>query len=249
MRNKIYLLKEKIYKLKIVMKILPFILLLFFALYDVPINESWSTWSLPLTGNIIIIDPGHGGFDGGASSKSGVVEKDITLNISMYLRDYLNEAGAFVIMTRDSDVDLVEEYVTSSKKLTDLKNRVNLANKSMGDLFISIHVNSITSGRWRGAQTFYYSAREGNKLIAEFIQEQLIVTMENTDRKAMPRDDILVLKYVDMPSAMVEVGFLSNPSEAELLSTSEYQRKIAYSVYQGILTYYADKESVNENDN
>ena len=239
---------QRIHKLKIIPKLLPIILLLTIAIYDVPINESWSTWTLPLSGNIFIIDPGHGGYDGGASSEDGVVEKDVTLNISLYLADYLNEAGAFVILTRQTDKALVGENRLSTKKLTDLKNRINLANKSMGDFFISIHLNSTTSDRWRGAQTFYYPIRLENKLIAEEIQEQLIINLQNTDRKPLPRNDILLLKYVEMPSVMVEVGFLSNPDEALLLDETDYQKKVAYGIYQGILSYYSVKDNLIKED-
>lgn len=235
-------------KLKPITKLLPIILLLTIVLYDIPINESWSTWTLPLSGNIIIIDPGHGGKDGGASSESGIVEKEITLKISEYLRDYLNQAGAYVIMTRETDKDLADENRLSTRKLADLKNRINLANKSMADFFISIHLNSTTSEQWRGAQTFYYPVRQENKLIAENIQEQLIINLQNTDRKSLPRTNILVLKYLEMPSVIVEVGFLSNQEEAQLLSETNYQKKVAYAIYQGILSYYSERDNlINEN--
>lgn len=218
------------------------IILIAIMLYDVPIDNSWSAWSLPLSGYVFVLDPGHGGFDGGARSESGIEEKEISLSISKYLRDYLNEAGALVIMTRDSDTDLIspDKKRISSKKLEDLQNRISLANKSMADFFISIHLNSIPSERWHGAQTFYYPIREENKRMAELIQSELIHNLQNTDRVPLPRNDIMVLKYVEMPSVMVEVGFLSNRQEAEWLNKKEYQKKIAFSIYQGMLDYYSD---------
>jgi len=234
---------KRIHELKIIPKLLPIVLLLTIVIYDVPTNDSWSNWTLPLSGKIFIVDPGHGGYDGGASSGSDVVEKDITLKISLYLADYLNEAGAFVIMTRQSDEDLVGEVRLSTKKLTDLKNRINLANKSMGDFFISIHANSTNSNQWRGAQTFYYPVLIENKTIAEDIQDQLIMNLQNTNRQPQPRTNILVLKYVEMPSVMVEVGFLSNTEEAQLLNDINYQKKVAFAIYQGILSYYSKKDN------
>ncbi len=224
------------------------ILLLFLILCYKPLSELWFTSMLPLKGNIIVVDPGHGGLDGGASSKNGVVEKDITLSIGKYLKDYLIEAGAVVIMTREKDEDLAENYEISKRKLADLENRANFANENTGDIFISIHANSIASEEWRGAQTFYFSEREDNIIIAKYIQEQLIYIMQNTDRKPLSSDDLIVLKNVDMTSVLVEVGFLSNPIEASLLGTSEYQEKLAYAIYQGILKYYAYTESVIDND-
>ncbi|GBF12073.1 MULTISPECIES: N-acetylmuramoyl-L-alanine amidase CwlD [Tepidibacillus] len=228
-------------KMKIVSFILALVLLITIMLYDVPINDSWSVWSLPLSGKILILDAGHGGPDGGAVSKDGIVEKDITLKITKYLQDYLNEAGALVIMTRESDVDLADEHTRgiANRKLEDLQNRVRLTNDSDADFFISIHLNSIPSEKWHGAQTFYYPIRSENEQMSRLIQEQLRINLKNTDRVALPRNDIMVLKYANIPSTMVEVGFLSNPTEAALLNQTEYQQKIAFAIYQGILRYYS----------
>ncbi|MFT9487121.1 MAG: N-acetylmuramoyl-L-alanine amidase CwlD [Tepidibacillus sp.] len=228
-------------KMKIVSFILALVLLITIMLYDVPINDSWSVWSLPLSGKILILDAGHGGPDGGAVSKDGIVEKNITLKITKYLQDYLNEAGALVIMTRESDVDLADEHTRgiANRKLEDLQNRVRLTNDSDADFFISIHLNSIPSEKWHGAQTFYYPIRSENEQMSRLIQEQLRINLKNTDRVALPRNDIMVLKYANIPSTMVEVGFLSNPTEAALLNQTEYQQKIAFAIYQGILRYYS----------
>ncbi|MFX0561423.1 N-acetylmuramoyl-L-alanine amidase CwlD [Tepidibacillus infernus] len=228
-------------KMKIVSFILALVLLITIMLYDVPINDSWFVWSLPLSGKILILDAGHGGPDGGAVSKDGIVEKNITLKITKYLQDYLNEAGALVIMTRESDVDLADEHTRgiANRKLEDLQNRVRLTNDSDADFFISIHLNSIPSEKWHGAQTFYYPIRSENEQMSRLIQEQLRINLKNTDRVALPRNDIMVLKYANIPSTMVEVGFLSNPTEAALLNQTEYQQKIAFAIYQGILRYYS----------
>jgi len=119
----------------------------------------------------------------------------------------------------------------------------------MADFFISIHLNSIPSEKWHGAQTFYYPVREENKAMAESIQKQLIVNLNNTDRSPLPRNDILVLKYVNMPSTMVEVGFLSNPEEAALLQDEQYQKKVAFAVYQGILEYFSENDKLSQDEN
>lgn len=246
--------KAGIYKkglLKTVGIFVSLIIILTVMLYDVPINQSWTSWSLPLSGTIIVIDPGHGGPDGGAESKNGIQEKYITLKIAEHLRDYLNEAGALVIMTREEDKDLSEPGTRglSRRKLQDLKNRVKTANNSMADFFISIHLNSIPSQRWHGAQTFYYPVREENEQMAKAIQKEIINNLQNTDRVPLARNDILVLKYVDMPSVMVEVGFLSNPNEASLLNQEEYQKKLAFSIYQGMLSYYSEKDDTSQDKN
>lgn len=224
------------------------ILLFGIVLFDLPIDQSWSSWSLPLSGYIFVIDPGHGGPDGGAEGEDGTKEKYITLKIANYLRDYLNEAGALVIMTRETDKDLADINTKglSKRKLEDLQNRVQLANESMADFYISIHLNSIPSTKWRGAQTFYYPVNIENKEMAESIQKQLILNLNNTDRTPLSRNDILVLKYVEMPSVMVEVGFLSNPEELALLKDEEYQKKVAFAIYQGMLDYYVQKDTLLE---
>lgn len=232
-----------IFKMKYISKVVPIALIISMMLYSVPVDESWSNWTLPLSGYIFVVDAGHGGADGGAVSKNGIVEKDITLSISEYLRDYLNESGAYVIMTREGDYDLADEGTKglSNRKIEDLKKRIEISNNSKADFFISIHLNSTTSSTWRGAQTFYYPVREDNEIMAECIQKELIINLKNSDRVPLPRNNILVLKNTEIPATMVEVGFLSNPEEAELLNDKTYQKKIAFAIYQGILMYYSEK--------
>jgi N-acetylmuramoyl-L-alanine amidase len=201
-----------------------------------PEQTSWS--ALPLAGRVIALDAGHGGLDGGAVSASGIVEKEITLAIALLLRDYLQEAGAAVIMTREDDSEHVNPGVIGRKR-QDLTKRVEIVNNSNADLMISIHLNSIGSSRWRGAQTFYQPNRsEDHARLAKLIQAELIRNLENTNRAAKPLDrNILLMREVNVPAALVEVGFLSNPEEAALLSSPEYQKKVAAAIYRGILRY------------
>lgn len=220
-----------------------FICLLFYIQYQFIITDSGSTWSLPLSGKVIIVDPGHGGIDGGAVSKLGLLEKDVSLNISLTLRDYLQESGALVIMSREEDRDLAESSISGvrNRKVADLKKRVQLVNETGGDLFVSLHLNAIPSPRWSGAQTFYNRAIDENEKVAKFIQEEIRTNLKNTNRFAKPIANVYLLKYAKIPGALVEVGFLSNPTEAELLNTTAYQQKIAASIYQGILRYYTNE--------
>jgi N-acetylmuramoyl-L-alanine amidase len=198
-------------------------------------SESWSSWRLPLSGRIIAIDPGHGGPDGGAVSKNGIVEKDINLKISLYLRDYLQEAGAIVVMTREDDRDLAPPG-SKRRKTADLHKRAELINESGADYFISIHMNAMVSGRWRGAQTFYdKNGGEQSRTLAYLIQDELIRNLGNTNRVAKTVPNIFLLKQAKMPAALVEAGFLSNPEEAELLADEQYQKKVAAAIYRGIL--------------
>lgn len=202
-------------------------------------EDTWSAFAVPLSGKVIVLDPGHGGADGGAVSKSGLVEKHITLSIARYLRDYLQQAGALVLMTRDGDYDLADKDAPIRKK-QDLERRVELVNMSETDLMISIHTNAIPSPRWRGAQTFYNPIREENKRLATIIQDELIANLQNTTRQAKVDEEIFLLKSIQSVGALVEVGFLSNPEEAALLSDSSYQIKVADAIYRGILRYFSE---------
>ncbi|NEU32512.1 N-acetylmuramoyl-L-alanine amidase CwlD [bacterium LRH843] len=222
--------------------------LLFIIQYQFLSNDSWSTWNLPLSGKMIVIDPGHGGMDGGAVSKSGLLEKDLSLEIGERLRDYLQGSGALVLMTREDDHDLAGKGTerVRSRKEEDLKRRVDLVNHSDADLFISIHMNAIPSPRWSGAQTFYNRAIPENEAIAKFVQDQIRENLENTTRLAMPIHNIYLLKHAEIPGILVEAGFLSNPGEAALLETDKYQEKVAASIYQGVMRYYTNEKEPKE---
>ncbi|MDE5415799.1 N-acetylmuramoyl-L-alanine amidase CwlD [Alkalihalobacterium chitinilyticum] len=217
--------------------------LLFIVQYQFISDDSWSTWQLPLSGKVIILDPGHGGPDGGAVSKSGLLEKDVTLEIALDLRDYLQEAGALVLMTREEDKDLADSDIKKirHRKVQDLKRRVELINGSDGDMFVSIHLNAIPSPKWKGAQTFYNRTIEENEYIAKFVQDEIRRNLENTHRVAKPIGNVYLIKQAKIPGVLVEVGFLSNPEEARLLEKEKYQQKVAASIYQGILRYYSEE--------
>ncbi|QNR66967.1 N-acetylmuramoyl-L-alanine amidase CwlD [Paenibacillus peoriae] len=223
------------------------VLFITLALYEIPASRAWTHWSLPLTGKVIAIDAGHGGPDGGAVSKEGIIEKDINLAIAFYLRDYLQQAGAVVIMTREDDRDLAQQETKgySRRKTEDLKQRVRIIEEQKADLFLSIHMNSIPSSRWSGAQTFYVPNHADNENLASLIQEEIKRNLENTDRVAKTVNTVYLLKALKMPSALVEVGFLSHPEEARRLSDVNYQRQVAASIYKGILRYSAGEKGIS----
>ncbi|PYZ95699.1 N-acetylmuramoyl-L-alanine amidase CwlD [Alteribacter lacisalsi] len=194
---------------------------------------------MPLSGKVVVLDPGHGGIDGGASSRAGDLEKDIALEITFILRDYLQEAGALVLMTREGDHDLAADGTKRirARKVEDLKRRVELINGSNADLFISLHLNAIPTPKWSGAQTFYNRAVEKSDVLAMQIQAEIMRNLENTNRDARPINSVYLIQQAKIPGALVEVGFLSNPTEAQLLKTKDYQQSVAASVYEGILRY------------
>lgn len=221
-------------------------LLFGFSKYEVPAIKTASYWSLPLAGTTIALDAGHGGPDGGAVSKQGIIEKDINLAVTLYLRDYLQQAGAMVYMTREDDRDLANPDTKGYKKrkTEDLTRRVRLIEEKQAKLFVSIHMNSVPSSRWSGAQTFYSTNNGDSITLAELIQDELRRNLNNTDRVAKQSDkSVYLLEELKIPAVLVEVGFLSNPEEARLLGDEKYQRKVAASVYQGIMKYISKKES------
>jgi N-acetylmuramoyl-L-alanine amidase len=211
--------------------------------YDFTDHDSWESWNLPLSGKIIYLDPGHGGVDPGAGDEEPF-EKDIALNVTLKLRDYLQQQGALVIMTRETDVDLADKGLKgySKRKVQDLKRRLDLINESEADFFATIHLNAIPSSKWRGAQTFYSTNFKENKRAAKLVQDELRRNLENTDRDAKAANSIYLLKNTNKPGVLVEIGFLSNPQEAANLRNEAYQEQVAASIFEGMLRYFTDEQ-------
>jgi len=184
----------------------------------------------PLAGQIVYIDPGHGGIDPGACGRK-YLEKDIVLKVSLLLGVRLEKSGARVVYTRTGDWDLETEEVD------DLTARVNLMKSSKATIVVSIHCNAFTSSYERGAQTFYNASRHpASKKLASLIQEELVKETE-TDREISARLDHFILNHSTVPAVTVELGFLSNPSEEELLGNSSYQEKLAGCLYRAIVSF------------
>jgi N-acetylmuramoyl-L-alanine amidase len=146
-------------------------------------------------------------------------------------------------MTRENDKDLASEATKgySKRKTEDLLNRVDLIEKNKAGMSISIHLNSIPSSKWKGAQTFYYPSNTEGKKLAESIQNEIRTNLSNTDRVPKTEDKFYLLKALAIPSVLVEIGFLSNPEEARLMADANYQKKVAESIYRGIVRYATDQ--------
>ncbi|WP_199616508.1 N-acetylmuramoyl-L-alanine amidase CwlD [Paenibacillus alkalitolerans] len=238
-RKRVVFLVAGLNKTKMITMALIAALLVYVFTNQLPADKTWTYWTLPLSGKIIAIDPGHGGPDGGANSRDGLVEKDVTLAISLYLRDYLQQSGAVVVMTRETDTDLAPEGMRgySRRKTYDLKERAEIIKESGASSFVSIHLNAIGSSKWYGPQTFYTYNHEDNKRLSLFIQEELKKNVVQTDRRAKRIKGIYLLDQAEMPAALVEVGFLSNPEEAGRLAQPDYQKKVAAAIYRAFLRY------------
>jgi len=197
--------------------------------------QAWS-----VANRVIVLDPGHGGFDPGVAGKDGVLEKDITLAIAQRLAGYLGQAGAMVLLTREADTDLSNPATAgpANKKREDLTRRVEMANANQADLFLSIHVNSSSSPARRGAQTFIQPGSAAGRVAAEFIQAELAKTLKNTSRQPLEVDHFIT-RNTSMPAVIVETGFLTNEAEAKLLQEPDYQAKAARAIYAGVVKYFA----------
>ncbi|MDR5659515.1 N-acetylmuramoyl-L-alanine amidase CwlD [Serpentinicella sp. ANB-PHB4] len=195
---------------------------------------------MPVTTKVIVIDPGHGGVDPGAIGKSGIKEKNINLSISQYLKEYLEQDGGVVIMTRNDDYGLYSEGGSiRQKKNEDLRNRRAVVTNAQPDIFVTIHLNSFPQTKYYGAQTFYPKGSTTGKDLAEKIQEELKNVLDQGNKRvALEKEGVYIIKGLDIPTALVECGFLSNPNEEKLLGTSEYQQKVAFAIYMGIQKYF-----------
>lgn len=190
---------------------------------------------------VILIDPGHGGIDGGAVIKDGTMEKDINLKISLKLRDRLTSAGYKVVMIREEDKGLYEDDGRiRKKKIEDLNNRCKIKKDSNCDMFISIHLNMFTESKYYGSQV-WYSRNKDSQRLAKLIQGNFKSDLDSSNnRMEKPAlDDYKVLRCNDdMPGVLIECGFLSNAVEAEKLKSDEYQSKIADSIEKSVKMYY-----------
>ena len=201
-----------------------------------------STVAVPLSGKIILIDPGHGGIDAGASGNNAV-EKEINLSIAKILQEYIETGGGIAYLTRTDDSNTADPNRGKgvSQKMSDLKERKKDIDDFNADLFISIHMNKFSQEQYRGAQVFYDPNLQESKKLGETIQQSVKdVVKDGNNRKAKATgNSIFVLKGNKVPSALIECGFLSNSDEARLLKTPEYQRKIAWGIYVGIVRYFS----------
>ena len=192
-----------------------------------------------LSGLVIAVDPGHGGYDGGARCRdSGVWEKEVNLAVAREVEGALTRRGATVVMSRTADVDLCtgDRPATLTKKRQDMQNRIALAKENNVDMVLSIHMNEYRVRAESGPQVFYRAGCEGGRLLAGCIQEVLIRQLQPKKQRAAMAGDYFILQ-LDVPSVLVECGFISNPAEENLLLTPAYQASLAEAVTEGVEEY------------
>lgn len=189
---------------------------------------------------LVVVDAGHGGVDGGVTGvKTGVKEADVNLAVAKALKERLEAGGITVVMTRSTPAALYGGLSDGFKR-KDLKKRVELANSSGADLFISVHMNEYSDSSRRGAQVFYRIKDEKSRLLAESLQNSFNGMEEATRSFSALAGGYYVLNNSEMPAVLCECGFLSNPEDEALLVTDEYQKKLAYAIYKGIIEYFSN---------
>ncbi len=206
------------------------------------LTESELVSSTPVTNHVVILDAGHGNPDGGATNSSGeIIESDLNLQIVLKLQNLLESSNCTVVLTRSDENGIYDADANSirDKKISDMRNRVKIANNSDAELFISIHMNKLNQPQYSGWQTFYKSDDECSKYLAQNIQTNLnsFMQIKNT-RQIKPISGIYLSKNVEIPLVIVECGFLSNYEESNLLKTDDYQNSLAWSIYSGIMDYF-----------
>ena len=182
--------------------------------------------SLDPSKKTVCIDPGHGGSASGAYY-DGVMEKDLTLPMSLYLKAELEKAGYNVIMTRDTDV-----YMT-------LTERCQYANNAGADIFVSIHCNALANNtNYQGLFTFYSTGSTKGQRLAQYVQDATAEATGAINRGVQSNSDYTVLRKTNMPAILIETGFMSSPEELAKLSDSSYQKKMAQGIAAGIDAYF-----------
>ena len=203
--------------------------------------ESVPTVTLPVSGKTIIVDAGHGVPDEGAESSQGTTEAETNLKIALKLQNLLETSGCTVLLTRSDENAIydIDSKTLRQKKISDIHNRVKIGNESQADIFVSIHLNKIPQQQYYGWQCFYKEGNEQGQKLAVSIQENLnnAIPKEN-NRVAHNIDNVYIIKHVEIPTTIVECGFLSNPEEEAQLLSDEYQNRLAWGIYNGIINYF-----------
>ena len=223
-------------------------LCIFIAMFSVMVstqnNKTIQTVSLPVSNKVVIIDAGHGVPDEGAQSSNGTTEAETNLKIALKLQNLLEQSGTTVVLTRSDENAIydIDKTTLKQKKISDIHNRVKIGNESQADIFVSIHLNKIPEQQYYGWQCFFKEGNEQSTKLAKSIQSKLndAIQKEN-NRVAMKLDNVYIIKHVEIPTTIVECGFLSNPEEEKQLLDDEYQNKLAWGIYNGIIDYFYEK--------
>ena len=186
----------------------------------------------------VVIDPGHGGEDGGATSCTGLTESRFNLEISLRLNDLFHLMGYRTAMIRSTDTAVHTEGETiAQRKMSDLKNRVTTVNQTQNPLLVSIHQNMFSESQYHGPQVFY-APTDGSKELAKALQQALISSLDrDSKREIKPADGVYLMQNIQCTGVLVECGFLSNPEEEARLRTPEYQKEVCCVIVSAVSVY------------
>lgn len=211
------------------------------VLYIYQVNRAIPVTGAAVPKKQVVIDPGHGGEDGGAQANS-LIEKEVNLDISRSLEQMLKASGFEVIMTRTDDVSIYDTDKKSlrNKKRSDILNRLAIANDNPEAVMVSIHQNKFSQSKYWGAQMFYGKENEWSKELAQSIQTSFVALLQPDNKREIKpiTSDVYLIKHAKTPAVLAECGFLSNPDEAKKLKDENYKRKVAFTLYKGILDFY-----------
>ena len=212
-----------------------------FTFQRAELNNTVQTVTLPVSGKVIVLDAGHGKPDEGAESSTGTTEAETNLKIALKVQSLLEQSGSTVILTRSDENAIydLDKTTLREKKISDIHNRVKIGNESSADIFVSIHLNKIPEQQYWGWQCFYKQNDENSIALAKSLQENLNEAIQKDNKRvAMQLNNVYIMKHVEIPISIVECGFLSNEEEEKLLLTDEYQDKLAWGIYNGIMDYF-----------
>ncbi len=200
----------------------------------------------PLQGFAVVIDPGHGGIDPGVHHNGAFTEKEVVLAVGLTLQHLLEQAGADVVMTRDTEGDVSQHLPESagSRYQRDVNSRIKIINESGADLFVSLHIDSIYDSDVRGAIVYYCGSRPENKMLAEIVQKNInpVVSVnplpgQYIHQHIKENSSYKVLNCAEIPGIIVEMGFMTSPADRELLKQEQYRQKLAQAIFLGIVEY------------
>ena len=207
-------------------------------------DDTINTSLIPVSSHTVTIDAGHGIPDEGAQNENGLTEAGINLKIALKVQKLLEVSNCTVILTRSDENGIydIDSKTLREMKVSDMKNRVKIGNSSDSDIFVSIHLNKIPQNQYYGWQTFYKKNSEEGKKLSNYIQENLNQSIQ-IENKRVPQtiSGKYIIENLEIPTVIVECGFLSNPTEANLLTQNDYQDKIAWGIYCGIMDYFDNK--------
>ena len=236
---------------------IPAVFLLLGCFIVIAVSADYSGLSVRTSGGritekkTVILDAGHGGIDSGAVGVNGELEKNINLEIVKDLRDMLTVSGFNVVLTRNADKSIHDSGVTGirNQKISDMENRLEIVRGYKDALFFSIHQNKFTDAEYFGAQIFYNENNPDNMLLAQIMQDNFKVIQPGNNREIkLSGDELYLFKDTMIPAVLIECGFLSNEQDAKNLNSEEYQHKVAFMIYNGIIRYYQTVNGRTEKD-